>query len=267
MVLDADRFGKQDPPRIRKWILQMNPASKSAVTAGAIALCGFAAFFVSHHRPAPTLSTPAPAVSPTEGAGEVLKSSSKQPQSASAMKIGDPLSEPKNVQEVAWLTRNGYPTQGEVQAAMDTAATSAQLDIGGGVTPTRIIQAETLAISDPNRRNEAIGYLSDAAKRGSIYALEGLARVTGHPALNNPVRSEAYWRAAQMRGDWAAGMTPRLPLSNEDSALASLMAQQILNQINGDRRTHGLPSLGQDPRPGLNELLRQIAESRGAGRF
>lgn len=180
--------------------------------------------------------------------------------------IGDPLFEPRTEDELLWLTRNSYPSQAERDHALGGAPNEHALNAADGVTPTEIIQAEQLAVLFPDKQRVAGSFLKEAAIQGSTYALESMARMLSHPHINNPVQSEAYFRAAALRGDWNMHLRAGKPsLSSENDLLADLLAQQIIENINLQRRNRGLAPLYPDPRPGLDEFLAEIARTNRSG--
>lgn len=177
------------------------------------------------------------------------------------VRIGDPLFEPKTQEEADWLNRQSFPSHEEMVQAAEGNTDPQLLDIHRGVNPTAIINAERIAIGQPEMRDRAIDYLIQAASQGSIYALQALGRVYSSPDIGNPIRSEAYYRAAEMRGDWNSGLRIKAPLNNEQSYVAGLLAHQALSQIDSERARRNLGPLRPDPRPGLDSLLRNFADS------
>ena len=172
--------------------------------------------------------------------------------------MGDPFLEPRSEAEVAWLRRNAYPNA----AALEDAARFASdfhLDKRDGIEGIEILAAEQFARQHPDNRPRAIEFLNEAAISGSIYALETLARLSVSPA--DPVMAEAYYRASALRGNWNANMRIRPDMTPDQDILANLLAHQVLENLQAQRRQRGLPDLRVDTRPGLAELLRKIKEA------
>lgn len=116
----------------------------------------------------------------------------------------------------------------------------------------------------PEQRRMAIALLEEAATQGSIRALYSLGELrASYSEHRAPVEAEAYFRLAEMRGDWSVGM--RFPLTDvlyslnvTEETLASLRAHEILAQINSIRFERGQPPLGVDPRPGIGRAMQTI---------
>lgn len=189
------------------------------------------------------------------------------PQAASneryVLSMGDPFLEPRSEAEVAWLRRNAYPNA----AAREDAARFASefdFDTRDGIEGIEILAAEQFARQHPDNRRRAIAFLDEAAISGSTYALETLARLSESPV--DPVTSEAYYRASALRGNWNAHMRVRPDLTPDQDMLANLLAHQVVDNLQAQRRQRGLPDLRVDHRPGLAELLREIkaAEKQAA---
>lgn len=180
----------------------------------------------------------------------------------SRMQIGDPLQQPKTDAEVAWLVRHAYPTADEVNEGGRGVPAPTEFDARDGITPREILRAELYALMRPADAERADAFLGEAAADGSIYALEALGRVYSTGARRDPVKSEAYYRASMLRGNWPIAMrlAPKLP--RPDDLIADLMAHQIIGNLNRMRAARGLPPLGYDPRPGLDEFSRSIARAR-----
>lgn len=93
-----------------------------------------------------------------------------------------------------------------------------------------------------------------------------------HPreGLKNRVLSEAYYRAAMLRGHWglAFRLTPRL--TDQQNLFADLRAHQIVSNMNRVRRHEGRPPLVYDERPGLvrvlGALVSEAQQPRNTGR-
>ena len=185
-------------------------------------------------------------------------------ESRAKMAIGDGMFHPKTDEEVAWLVRNGHPTLEEYQAALSAAPSMANIDASDGITPTEIVHATAVATRVPGEADAAKAFIQEAAIQGSIYALHSMGEVLGDPSHANGVQSEAYRRAAILRGDWNASLFYGQPMASKRAdLLATLMAQQILNNIDATRRSRGWGALDRDPRPGLNDVLKEAATNGG----
>ena len=130
------------------------------------------------------------------------------------------------------------------------------LDPSDGISPWEMVRAEQLSAQGPEHSKEAVEFLNRAAGEGSLYALEALGRVMSLPPFENKLQAEAYYKAAELRGNWAAAMrmTP-YQLSDQEAALASMQAQQVVSNFDQIRAAVGLPPLKRDVRPGLKETL------------
>lgn len=258
----------------------MKTQFKTGVFITAIAVLGAIISF-SAHQGSSRSGERAPAAAETTAAGHPasLSTQVQAPRQSSAtgsirmedpdrfrISIGDPLFEPRTEDEVLWLTRNSYPSQAERDHTLGGAPNEHALHAADGVTPTEIVQAEQLAVLFPDKQRAASSFLKEAAIQGSIFALESMARMLSHPRINNPVQSEAYFRAATLRGDWNIHLRAgKSSLSSENDLLADLLAQQIIENINLQRRNRGLAPLYPDPRPGLDEFLDEIARTNRSG--
>ena len=163
----------------------------------------------------------------------------------SSPKIGDPLSGAKTQADVAWLQRNGYPSAEMAQQVMTQRGAGAQLDQSRLIDPLAILSAEQLALFDPARRQEALDFLARSAQAGSIYALETLSRIYQGSDLFDPIRATAYMKAAEIRGNWAAGLAlGKTELSAQQRMYATLMAHQIIQNL---QRARDLPGFFGPP--------------------
>ena len=176
----------------------------------------------------------------------------------SRMRIGDPLHQPKTEAEVAWLVRHAYPTQDEMNEAWAGLPAATEFDARDGITPREILRAELYALQRPADAKRAEDFLAQAAADGSIHALEALGRVYSAGARRDPVKSEAYYRASMLRGNWPVAMRLAPPLKRQDDLIAELMAHQVISNLNRMRAARGLPPLGYDPRPGLDAFSRAM---------
>ena len=164
-------------------------------------------------------------------------------------------------EDVAWLVRNGYPTRRMTEAAVARGGLGATLRFSGTPDAEAILDAEQIALSDPSRRGEAIQTLSRHAQAGSVYALETLAKVYQDGASPDPIRARAFMKAAEMRGNWAAGTAPlQHELSRQQEMYATVMAHQVIRSLSRHRERMRLPPLSIDTRPGLDQLVMEIDE-------
>jgi hypothetical protein len=180
----------------------------------------------------------------------------------SEVAMGDPIQAPKSQEELLWLRRNGYPSDEALKDAINNGPPSINdLVLEDGISAWELVRAEQIALLDPQNRKQAISFLQEAANQGSIYALQALGLVYGDPRSGNVVQSEAYYKAAAMRGDWSAHMRiTQVQPSAEQAFISSLMAHQILESMDQSRKAKGLQALGVDPRPDVNDFLVKLYE-------
>ncbi|WP_406233477.1 hypothetical protein ACI703_19170 [Isoptericola jiangsuensis] len=203
----------------------------------------------------------------TSAAGAPMQPRLPAKASPSSPRPGDPLSGAKTEADVAWLQRNGYPSAEAVQDALLRRGTRGPFNQKELQDPAAILDAEQLALLDPSRRSEALDFLAASAQSGSIYALETLARIydEGANGISDPVRGSAYRKAAEIRGSWPAGLVNgRSQLTPQQDMYATLMAHQVISNIDRNRLASGLPALGVDTRPGLDELITEIGKGGSA---
>ena len=225
---------------------------------GAFAVAGIAALVVWQFA-SPAADAPrehAPAGDVEIGGAVAGRSAAATPRSP--MRIGDPLQQPKTEAEVAWLVRHAYPTQDEMNEAGSGFPAATEFDARDGITPREIVRAELYALMRPADAKRAEAFLGEAAADGSIHALEALGRVYSAGPRRDPVKSEAYYRASMLRGNWPVAMRLAPPLPRQDDLVAELMAHQVISNLNRMRAARGLPPLGYDPRPGLDEFSRAM---------
>lgn len=184
---------------------------------------------------------------------------------ARALKMGDKLQNPKTQKELEWLLRNGYPSEEQRAYANSIRGTVGGLNQATPATAESIIQATNLAMMSPNDREAALAHLRDAAADGSIYALQSLGAANSLGPSGNRTVAQAYYNAARARGEWNEVFRGDGELSPDQDALAELMGQQIILNLNRLRAQRGLPPLGFDPRPGLDDALRQMQEFQSRG--
>lgn len=195
------------------------------------------------------------------GSGGIGAPATQRPADRYLVTMGDPFLEPRSEAEVEWLRRNKYPN---AAAREDAARFASELDFDhrDGVEAVEIIAAEQFAHQHPDNRSRAVQFLNEAAISGSTYALETLARLSESPA--DPVTSEAYYRASALRGDWNARLRVKPDLTREQEMLADLLAHQVIDNLQRQRRQRGLPELNTDLRPGLDWFLQQVKEAERA---
>jgi hypothetical protein len=173
---------------------------------------------------------------------------------------GDPLYPGESDEGIAWLIRNDFPSSLELEMASGRIPLPADVDPADGFTPRELLDLEQLA-GQETTRDQALNGLNEAAAMGSMYALEVLGRVYATAPRQNLVWSEAHYRAAQIRGNWAVEFRFKPRLSEENNIIASIMAQQIIDQSNALRARKGMAPLAHDSRPGANAALRTIMEN------
>jgi len=108
---------------------------------------------------------------------------------------------------------------------------------------------------DEDRHELAKRTLENGAMQGSIYALIELGSFY---QLRDPVLSQAYFRAATARGDWMLALRPKPRLDTLQDGLATLMALELLENLDRQRAARGLPPLVREMRPGLAEFVENI---------
>lgn len=185
-------------------------------------------------------------------------------------RVGDPLSGARTDAEVAWLARNGYPSTEAARDALLRGGARGGFAPQERLDPAAILDAEQLALRETSRRAEAMDFLAASAQAGSIYALETLARIhdQGVDGIADPRRASAYRKAAELRGSWPSALVgDRTPLTRQQQMQATLMAHQIIANLDRERQANGLPPLGIDTRPGLDELITGIGTRGGGGAF
>lgn len=222
---------------------KLRPSEHEEVLAGASPLAEDA-------RPATNASVAhaVPATPPSSVGGRSLPALHRE-----SIQVGDALWEAATPEQAAWLNRNGYPTS--AQLAAFNGARAAQLPSDGiARSPADITMAESVAMSDPASKDQALALLKNASESGSSYALQSLARIA-QLSEGDAVKAEGYYRAATLRGDWLVGLREVPRFSPEQNYAADLRAFRILEQINLSRRQRGLPPLAMDTRPGANEAL------------
>ena len=170
-------------------------------------------------------------------------------------------------EDIEWLVRNGYPSDEMIELALHGRGQGASLHFTGETQPEAILDAEQLALNDPDRQRDALQFLSQNAQAGSIYALEVMSSIYQDGQNPDAVRARAYMKAAELRGNWAAGVTPlKYTLTSQDEIYATIMAHQVIRNIALSRERRRLPPLLIDTRPGLENLVREISEQSRRGK-
>ncbi|QHB73603.1 hypothetical protein [Stenotrophomonas sp. 364] len=193
---------------------------------------------------------------------------SSSPVSRASPRIGDALSGAKTDADVAWLVRNGYPSTEAAGDALLRRGARGPFDRNELLDAAAILDAEQLALLDSARRRDAMEFLAASAQSGFIYALETIARTHGEGVngVADPVRASAYRKADEMRGSWPAGLANgRSQLTPQKEMYATLIAHQVIANIERDRQKYGLPPLDIDTRPGLDDLMTDIGTGAAAG--
>ncbi len=216
-------------------------------------------------QPVSIAPTPPPGPPPGEPAGSAPVPRERVPPPLStppgqALGLGDPLNAAGTPEELAWLVRNGFPSAAEREAAMAQAVDPSRINLRDGASSQELLALGELARRDPTSRDQAVTQLNEAAALGSMYALEVLGNLHADPRNGNPLMSEAYFRAAEFRGNWAVAIRQRAPLDPGRDILASLMAQQFIENANRLRAQRGLPPLQHDMRPGLAVALQRMRD-------
>lgn len=166
---------------------------------------------------------------------------------------GDSFYDGATADEIAWLNRHGFPSSSDYAKS---GILVRREDLRGPMTPLSLLQAQSLGIASEADRRFAVEYLGDAAVQGNLYALESLAGLFQHAKVNNVVLAESYFTASEMLGNWTVGLRMRqYNLDSVQQNTASLMAHQIIVNINRQRAGRGLPPLQYDSRPGLDDFL------------
>ncbi len=247
-----------------------------AIRAGLLVLfiAGAAAYLWRYREEEPTPPTPAtptqavpPAPTPGPPPGgpasdaptpQAPEPSALAPSPDLSLGMNDPLNTAGTPEELTWLRRHGFPSATEREAAMAQSVDLSRINLRDGASARELLALGELARRDPASREQAVVQLNEAAALGSMYALEVLGNLHADPRVGNPLMSEAYFRAAEFRGNWAAGIRQRAPLDPGRDILASLMAQQFIENANRLRQQRGLPPLQHDTRPGLAEAMQRI---------
>ena len=123
--------------------------------------------------------------------------------------LDDPLNTASTPEELAWLARHGFPSAAEREAALAQPADLSRINLRDGASSRELLALGELARRDPASRDQAVASLNEAAALGSMYALEVLGNLHADPRIGNPLMSEAYFRAAEFRGNWAAAIRQR----------------------------------------------------------
>lgn len=103
-------------------------------------------------------------------------------------------------QEAIWLSENGYPSPRQVEEARVLSTSTLKANALKGAPSDLALYAERLG--QEGQWGESLGVLGAAVKKGSIYALYGLATVYAEsPQHQDALKSKAYLRAANLSGD------------------------------------------------------------------
>lgn len=214
----------------------------------------------------------------TRGIGVSSAPGVSLPTSRAAAKVGHPAEEapatgaagtytlnsadPPTPELIAWLRRNGYPTEAELRRHAN--ASVAQLPADGVARSTADVLAAEHAARDPLYRDRAIAVLKSAAANGSTYAMGAVARAEA--LAGDKVESEAYFNMAWALGDAAAvEAQARLPwqLDLRQQLAANMLAMRYLHDINAARSSRGLPPLRVDVRPDIEPAAEAAGTTRG----
>lgn len=175
---------------------------------------------------------------------------------ATGIQAGDPRYKNETDAGLAWLRRNGYPSSLEVEMTSGIVPSLDSIDPKDGLSAVELLNLEQLASSkNDDVRNSAVQTLNEAAAMGSMYALEALGQVYASGPYANKIWSEAYYRAAQIRGNWAVEFRFKPAMNDAENVLAAIMAQQVIDNANRLRQSRGLRPLEHDSRPGAQEAL------------
>ena len=183
------------------------------------------------------------------------------PEPGEELELNDPLNTATTPAELDWLKRNGFPSEAEKRNIRANLPEVSRINIRDGATSTELIALSEIALADESSRAAAIANLNEAAALGSMYALEVLGNLYNDVRIRNPVMSEAYFRASQYRGNWATAIRRHPEMPPERDVLASLMAQQFIENANLLRAQRGLGPLQHDFRPGLSQAIHTIRGS------
>lgn len=188
--------------------------------------------------------------------------SAKISNSGEKISLGDAFYRPASQAEVDWLNENDFPSGDQLNRVMHAQVSLNDLKAGSFSDSERLAIAEKLANAGLDR-DQALSYLAKAAEGGSIYALEALGRAYQNGTYADPIKSAAYFGAAEIRGNWVLSIQAGgRPLSQTQSMHAALMSHLIVDNINKQRAISGLAALGRNPRPGLSDFLRQLSGRR-----
>ena len=244
----------------------MNKKKAALIFLGAAVICAFIAFHVTKKDGEQVSSLEGAPESPglSSASGDydkrVVTGKNRASFPSHPVKQGDPAHEPKNQSEIDWLNRNGYPSQEEIDSSVGGIAVAAEFSADGGYSVREILRAENYALFNPADRARALGFISDAAKNGSMYALEALGALYSSEKMKDPIKAEAYYQASYLRGNWAAGLRVRqYRLTEAEKLMSDMMAHQIIASINRSRKQAGMSALQYDPRPGLDAALLVMA--------
>ena len=175
------------------------------------------------------------------------------------IQTGDDLYPSETTAGIDWLNRNGFPSSFELSQQSNRFSDVDEINIRDGATAPELLDLERLSNSQNEEvRKEALKKLNESAAFGSMFALEVLARAHTVAPNKNFVWSEAYYRASEIRGNWAVALRLRPRLTETEQLAADLTAQLILQNANKLRAQHGLPPLVYDARPGLEQTINAL---------
>lgn len=174
-------------------------------------------------------------------------------------RIGDEFYGIRTQADADWRERNLYPTSDEIRAA---ARRWTAHDLEGAPTPAMLARLEFAGMTQPELRDRAIARLTEAAARGSMYAVDALFDIAQY-RRRDVLGAETWARVAELRGDWRMRIRP-YPRDEMVEMEAGVRAQAMLEQLELQRRRMGLPPLTRDPPPGLDEFMAALDAQRDA---
>lgn len=206
----------------------------------------------------------------TRGIGVSSAPGVSLPTSRAAAKVGHPAEEapatgaagtytlnsadPPTPELIAWLRRNGYPTDEELLRYSNAPASMLPMD-GVARSVADVVVAQHVALEDPRSRELAIAVLKSASATGSTYALGALA--ASESVSGNTVEGQAYYNVARALGDPSAAVSEAyvsmLQHDPAQQARVRMRALQYLREINATRAARGMPPVSIDVRPGISK--------------
>lgn len=143
--------------------------------------------------------------------------------------------------EAIWLSRNGYPTQENLNRlnAMDDAQLATLSEAGNLAAATTIGKR----LVQRGQSDRGLATLYSSALEGSIYSLHALAEVhTDDRRIENRTEAAAYYQLAYLLGDWkATGLSyARLPdLNPFERSLADKRAAELYLNLLKNKQKKG----------------------------